>query len=68
MPVTQQIERRLRDAYVRLDAHDGDLVGYLGALGEGVAEFGDEHGEGGLVDCVEGRVGEFGADWRCIAL
>ena len=61
--LTQQVQRRLGDADVRLDADDGDLVGDLGALGEGVAEFGDEHGEGGLVDCVEGGVVEFGADW-----
>ena len=64
MPLTQQVQRRLRDADVRLYPHDGDLVGHLGALGEGVAEFGDEHGEGGLVDSVEGGVVEFGADWE----
>ena len=62
MALTQQVQRRLRDADVRLDPHNGDLVGYLGALGERVAEFGDEHGEGGLVDCVERGVVEFGAD------
>ena len=63
MALTQQVERRLCDADVRLDADDGDLVGHLGALGEGVAEFGDEHGEGGLVNSVERGVVEFGADW-----
>ena len=64
MPLAQQVEGRLRDADVGFDADDGDLVGDPGALGEGVAEFGDEHGEGGLVDGVEGRVVEFGADWE----
>ena len=64
--VTQQIERRLRYAYVRLDPYNGDLVRYLGVFGEGIAEFGDEHGEGGLVDGVEGRAGEFGADWNIV--
>lgn len=63
MALTQQVQRRLRDADVRLDPHDGDLVGHLGALGERVAEFRDEHGEGGLVDGVERGVVEFGADW-----
>ena len=62
MSLAQQVQRRLGDAYVGLDAHDGDLVGYACALGEGEAEFGDEHGEGGFVDCVEGGIVELGAD------
>lgn len=64
MPITQQIQRRLCHAYVCFDAYNGDLVRYLGAFGEGVAQFGDEHREGGLVDCVEGRIVEFGTDCR----
>ena len=66
MAVTQQIEHRLRYADVRLDPYNGDLVGYLGAFGERVAQFWHEHREGGLVDGVEGRAGEFGADWSTV--
>ena len=62
MSLTQQIQRRLRDAYMRLDPHNGDLVRHLRALGEGVAQFRDEHRKGRLVDGVEGWVVEFGAD------
>ena len=64
MSLTQQIQCRLRDADVRLDSHNCDLVRHLRAFGEGEAQFGDEHREGGLVDCVEGWVVEFRADWR----
>ena len=32
VPLIQEIQRRLRDADVRFDAHDGDLVGLRGSL------------------------------------
>ena len=48
-----------------LDADDRNLIWFRRTLGEGKTQFRNEHGEGGFVDGVDGRLAlesELGAD------
>ncbi len=65
MSLTQQVQRRLRDADMSLNANNSDLIRFGRALRENEAELWYHHGEGGFVDCVDGSaiwIGEFRAE------
>lgn len=62
MALTQQIQRRLRNAHMGFDPYNGDLIRHARAFGERVAQFGDEHRKGGLVNRIKGRIIEFGTN------
>ncbi len=50
MTLTQQVQRRLRDADMTLNANDGNLIRVGRALRKDEAELWYHHGKGGLVD------------------
>ena len=63
VPRGQQIQRRLRDAYVAFNADDCYLMDLLVGGRKNIAQIGDHHAERGLVDDV-GQRGIRGGDFR----